>query len=166
MNTSAGPDLIQAAEACAVEIIDDWKGRHESQLERDRRRGENTIPSDFSTFLRGQLAHLANPNSQEFEVLVDGSNFVERTTFPFFNEIEDPEEYIFRLSQTIHTQHEAEVIRRLAEESETLARLTGWSLYEIRQRITAEQRSVPESWRQRYPAPEDKPPSSAPVDND
>lgn len=164
--SSAGPDLVQAAEACAEKIIDEWKERHESQLERDRQRGENAIPSDFSTFLRGQLAHLADPNSREFEVLADHYNFVERTTFPFFNETEDPEEYIFRLSQTIHTQHEAEVIRRLAEESETLARLTGWSLYEIRQRITAEQRSVPESWRQRYPAPKNETPSSIPVDND
>ncbi|NEQ44006.1 MAG: DUF2330 domain-containing protein [Leptolyngbya sp. SIOISBB] len=163
---SAGPELNQAAVACAENIIDEWQRRHASQLEHDRQHDENLTSPDFPTFLREEIAHLADPNSREFELLADDYKFVDPANFPFFDETEDPFEYIFHLSQITHTQHEAEVIRRLEEESRTLARLTGWSLYEIRQRMTAEHRSVPESWRQQYPDPDDAASPSVPADND
>ncbi|NEQ44003.1 MAG: DUF2330 domain-containing protein [Leptolyngbya sp. SIOISBB] len=163
---SAGPDIDQAAEACADNIIDQWQQRHESLLERDRQRGENLTSPDFLTFLRREIAHLADPNSREFRILADANNYADPDNFPFFDTTEDPVEYIFHLSHITHTQHETEVVRRLEEESRTLARLTGWPLYEIRQRMTAEHRSVPESWRQQYPASDDAALLSAPVDND
>jgi hypothetical protein len=149
---SSGPNPEQAAEQCAASILEKFRQDYEAQLEHSRENNEVTLTSDFVTYLRGKMAYLTIADSPTFELLAD-YRYVDSEDFPFFREAEDPVDYIYRLSRTIHLQHEMEIPKRLEEEAQTLAELTGWPLDEIRRRITAEHNEVPESWRQRYPAP-------------
>lgn len=149
---SGGSNPEQAAEQCAASILEKFRQDYETPLERSRENNETPVTSDFLAYLREEMAHLTNTDSPRFELLAD-YRYVDSEDFPFIREAENPVDYIYRLSRTIHLQHEVEVTRRLEAEAQTLAELTGWPLDEIRQRITAEHDEVPESWRQRYPAP-------------
>ena len=148
----------QTAEQCATKIIDDFRDSYEDNLERARRNPESSPPTDFLTFLKARLAHLSDPSSHgfDFKFLVSWYRILDLSDFTLLTDTDNPLDYISQLSRSMFAQQAVEISKRLNAESRTLARLTGWPLNEIRQRITAEHGEVPESWRLLYPVPEDE----------
>ena len=154
---NGGSLSVQTAEQCAEAIIDDFRESYKYSLERARRNPESSSPTDFSTFLRMGIDHLSDLRSHayEFRTLISWYRILDLEDFTPLTDTDNPLDYISQLSRSMFAQQPVEITKRLNAESRTLARLTGWPLEEIRQRITAEHREVPESWRLLYPVTED-----------